>query len=131
MTNLYEKCKLDIQNAILLQRGCEVKSPALVCQCNLPAFSSGRNSHVLPSRSIQKNISKTRLKYKITDNLYKTLVFSRVFFAVLKCRNLRCSRALCQTSSNAWNIYKTTPHLNTSLVFYTVFFPLIIRRYLL
>ena len=65
---------------------------------NLHAFSRGRNSHVLPLKSAQENISKTRLKYKITENLHKTTVFSRVFFAVLKCRNLRCSRALRQTS---------------------------------
>jgi len=98
MTNLDEKCKIGIQNAIPLQRGCEDEMHASVYHCNLLAFPRGRNSHVLPLKSIQKNMSKTCLKYKIMDNLHKTIVFSRVFFAVLKCRNLRCSRALRQTS---------------------------------
>ena len=39
--NLDEKCKIGIQNAILLQRRCEVKMAASVYHCNLPAFLYG------------------------------------------------------------------------------------------
>ena len=80
--NLDEKYISGIQNAILLQRRCEVKRRALVFQCNLLAFSRGPKSHVLPLKNTWKHIAKTRLKYKITDISYKSLVFSRVLFAV-------------------------------------------------
>ena len=49
--NLDEKCKFGIQNAILLQRGCEEQIAASVYHCNLPAFSRGRKSHVLPLKN--------------------------------------------------------------------------------
>ena len=61
MTNLDEKCKIGIQNAIPLQRGCEVQMHASVYQGNLHIFSRGRNSHVLLLESTSNNYQ-TRVK---------------------------------------------------------------------